>query len=104
MKLMLPLNGSPMHRVACRLATLPAILLLASCQIGQTRPVAGDNCAGWSPITPAKTDVIATRTADQLLAHNCHGVAAKCWKAPNDRAAAECKALTSPKQKPAPKR
>ena len=71
------------------LLTLP----LASCQIGQTRPVVGDSCAGWAPITVKKTDIMAPSTADQLLAHNCHGVVAGCWKAPNAKAAATCKAL-----------
>jgi hypothetical protein len=46
---------------------------------------------------PAKTDIMAPRTADQLLAHNCHGVAEKCWVAPNKRAADACKALNARK-------
>jgi hypothetical protein len=42
---------------------------------------------------------MAPRTVDQLLAHNCHGVAEKCWVAPNASAAAACKALNVPKAK-----
>ena len=95
MKQTLQWNGYRTHRHVCRLAMLPLILLLAGCQIGRSRPT-GDPCAGWSAIVPAKTDVIAPRTADQLLAHNCHGVKAGCWAAPNANAAATCKALTTP--------
>ena len=98
MKPMLQWNGCPMRRRVYRLATLPLILLLAGCQAGQSRP-AGDPCAGWHAIVPAKTDVMAPRTADQLLAHNCHGVQMKCWVAPNKRAADACKALNAPKAK-----
>lgn len=97
MKQTLPLNGYRTRRGVCRLAMLPLILLLAGCQSGRSRPT-GDPCAGWSAIVPAKTDVIAPRTADQLLAHNCHGVQAGCWVAPNARAADTCKALHAPKK------
>ena len=95
MKLMLQSNGFPMLRPAYRWAMLPLILLLAGCQTGRSKPT-GDPCAGWHAIVPAKTDVMAPRTVDQLLAHNCHGVAEKCWAAPNASAAAACKALNNP--------
>jgi hypothetical protein len=75
------------------LVMLLLTLLLASCQIGQTRQIVGNSCAGWSPITVKKTDIMAPSTVDSILANNCHGVMAKCWKAPNPRAAAQCKAL-----------
>lgn len=69
------------------------ILPLASCQLGQTRPIVGDSCAGWSPITVKKTDIMAPSTVDSILAMNCHGIKAGCWKAPNAAAAEVCKAL-----------
>ena len=96
MKPMLQWNGCPMRRRVYRLATLPLTLLLAGCQTGQSRPT-GDPCAGWHAIVPAKTDVMAPRTADQLLAHNCHGVQMKCWVAPNKSADDACKALNARK-------
>ena len=99
MKQTLPSNDFPTLRLAYRWAMLPLIALLASCLIGQSKPVVGNSCAGWNAIVPAKTDVMAARTSDQLLAHNCHGVAEKCWVAPNARAAAECKALNATKKK-----
>ena len=96
MRPMQPSNGSPMPRPAYRWAILPLILLLAGCQTGQSKPT-GDPCAGWHAIVPAKTDVMAPRTVDQLLAHNCHGLELGCWAAPNKRAADACKALHAPK-------
>ena len=95
MKPMLQWNGYRMPRPAWHWAMLPLILQLAGCQIGRSRPT-GDPCAGWHAIVPAKTDVMAPRTVDQLLAHNCHGVAEKCWVASNASAAAACKALSNP--------
>jgi hypothetical protein len=39
-------------------------------------------CAGWSAIYPSKQDVLTDGTAKQILAHDEHGVASGCWKAP----------------------
>jgi hypothetical protein len=98
MKPTLQWSGYPMRRPVSLLVTLPLILLLAGCQTGQSRPT-GDPCAGWHAIVPAKTDIMAPRTADQLLSHNCHGVQMKCWVAPNKSADDACKALNAPKKK-----
>lgn len=93
MKLTLLCRNFPMRRQAFRLVMLPVILALASCQIGQTKSPSVNQCTGWSPITPKKTDVMNPHTVDQILAHNCHGIKAGCWTAPNASAAQACKAL-----------
>lgn len=92
MKPMLQWKGCPTRPRGSLWATLPLILLLAGCQTGQSKPT-GDPCAGWHAIVPAKTDVMSPRTADQLLANNCHGLELGCWVAPNKSAADACKAL-----------
>ncbi len=88
-----PLKSFPMPRLAFRLAMLLLIPLLASCQSGPTRQVLIPPCQGWNQIIPNKADVMVPHTVDQILAHNCHGVTAGCWKAPNAKAASVCKGL-----------
>ena len=76
----------PMQRCnACRTRRLklyglliPA-LLLAGCKTGPA--IKPDPCAGWSVICPSKADVLTDGTAKQILAHDEHGAAIKCWTA-----------------------
>lgn len=75
--------------------TLP--LLLASCATTVGPATKPDFCAGWSAIYPSRTDVLTDGTAKQILAHDCHGVAAGCWKDPTPKGhISRCAAVAKP--------
>lgn len=68
---------------ACRMRQLRLsvllipVLLLAACKTSPA--IKPDPCAGWSVICPSKADILTDGTAKQILGHDEHGVAAKCW-------------------------
>ena len=76
MKQMCKCSACRMHRLRLSALLIPA-LLLAACKTSPA--IKPDPCAGWSVICPSKTDILTDGTAKQILGHDEHGVAAKCW-------------------------
>jgi hypothetical protein len=72
-----------LRRLWLLLTLLP---LLASCATTDGPATKVDPCAGWSAIYPSRQDVLTDGTAKQILAHDLHGVAQGCWKAPKKKA------------------
>lgn len=69
---------------------LSSLLLLTGCAVPPTPApevvtqvrLIDTSCAGFKPIYPAKTDVLADSTVAQINSHNEYGVKHGCWKAP----------------------
>lgn len=72
-------------RTALRASFAMVVLLAIEGCEPKTMMVKTDPCAGWSPIYASKADTLTDGTAKQILAHDCHGIAVKCWKDPTPK-------------------
>ena len=71
---------NPARKLTTPLLLLAIAPLVTNCAPGQ--PVAKpDFCSGWSAIRPEAADVnvISASLVRQIVTHNEHGVALRCW-------------------------